>query len=311
VVVATLLEWLGRHAMKVLFVGVLVGLVVQPLSHLVRPFLIVGIFLPLVIALVRLDWTVLGAYARRPLLIVALTAWILVASPILVWLVIAPLDLPAGLHTGLVLMAAAPPIVSAGAYALLLGLDAPLVVLAIVAASSLVPFTLPPLALWLLGLDIDISLAAFMLRLAAYIGGAFLIAWLIRRLVSRAWLTANARRIDGVGVLSMLLFALAIMDGVTAIIINRPGYVALCIAAAFAANLALQGLTAGAFAALGRTRAVSLGVSAGYCNMGLVLAVLADKADMDLVVYFAVGQFPIYMLPALLQPLYRRFSAPS
>lgn len=305
---ARILEWLGRHATRVLFVGVLAALFVQPLSHLARPFLVVGIILPLIIALVRLDWSVLGAYARRPLLIVVLTAWILVASPVLMWLVISPLGLPSGLHSGLILMAAAPPIVSAGAFALLLGLDAPLVVLAVVTATSLVPITLPPLALWLLGLEIDIGLAAFMLRLAAYVGGAFLVAGLIRHFVSHQWLTANARRIDGIGVLSMLLFALAIMDGITAIILDRPGFVALCIFAAFAANLTLQGLTAGAFAALGRTRAVSAGLSAGYCNMGLVLAVLADKAETDLVVYFAMGQFPIYMLPALLQRVYRRFS---
>ncbi len=302
------LEWLGDKATKVLFVGVIAALAVQPLSQLARPFMVIAIFIPLVIALVRLDWSHLGAYARRPLLIVSLTAWILIVSPILVWLVITPLGLPSGLHAGLVLMAAAPPIVSAGAYALLLRLDAPLVVVAIVSASTLVPLTLPPLALWLLDLQIDIGLVEFMLRLAAYIGGAFLVAALIRRFAAHDWLQANARAIDGIGVLSMLVFALAIMHGVTALFFERPGYIALCIAAAFLANLALQAATFGVFLTLGRARAASLGLSAGFCNMGLVLAVLADKAEPDLVVYFAMGQFPIYMLPALLQPVYRRMT---
>ena len=35
------------------------------------------------------------------------------------------------------------------------------------------------------------------------------------------------------------------------------------------------------------------------------MVMLADKADFD-IVFFAVGQVPMYILPALLRPLYRR-----
>ena len=60
------------------------------------------------------------------------------------------------------------------------------------------------------------------------------------------------------------------------------------------------------FSATGMSRALTLGFASGNRNMGLVLAVLADKADFDVVVFFAVGQLPMYILPALLRPIYRR-----
>jgi BASS family bile acid:Na+ symporter len=40
--------------------------------------------------------------------------------------------------------------------------------------------------------------------------------------------------------------------------------------------------------------------------MGLVLVTLADKAEFDVILYFAVAQIPMYVLPGLLTPLYRR-----
>jgi BASS family bile acid:Na+ symporter len=40
--------------------------------------------------------------------------------------------------------------------------------------------------------------------------------------------------------------------------------------------------------------------------MGLLLAAVPASADFDVVLFFAVAQLPMYMLPALLLPLYRR-----
>jgi BASS family bile acid:Na+ symporter len=40
--------------------------------------------------------------------------------------------------------------------------------------------------------------------------------------------------------------------------------------------------------------------------MGLLLAVLPAATHPDILLYFAIGQLPMYLLPALLTPLYRR-----
>jgi len=307
-VIGRALEWLAERAAPALAVGVGAGLVLQPLAALLRPALVPAILVPLVVALVRLDWRLLADHGRRPLPVALATAWILVASPTLVWAAL-PAGLPAALHTGLVLMAAAPPIMASAALALLLGLDMALVVVVLVVATAATPVTLPAMALWLLDLDVDIGAAAFTGRLAAFVGGAFVVAWAVRRFAPAAMLTRHARRLDGAAVVALLVFALAIMDGVTAVVVARPGYVLVTLVAAFTANLGLQALTSAVFIGLGRRRAVSIGLMAGNCNMGLVLAVLGDAAEPDLVVFFAMAQLPIYTLPALLQPLYRRLAS--
>ena len=51
-----------------------------------------------------------------------------------------------------------------------------------------------------------------------------------------------------------------------------------------------------------------LGLAAGNRNMGLMLAA-AGAAVPDLTwLYFAIAQFPIYLMPAMLKPLARRLT---
>lgn len=307
-----LLDFLGRHATKCLFGGVLIGLAVPPLAALLRPGLVVFLLLPLTLALMRLDWGAFRAYAKRPLLTVPAVAFLLLACPLLVWAALAPLGLPQPLTEAIVLMAAAPPITGTVAIALILGLDAALAVIVMVLATALVPVTLPPLALWLLDIEVQMSLAEFMGRLGLMVGVAFGGALLARRLTPPGWLQQNSRLVDGASVLALVLFAVAIMDGVTDKLLAQPGYVILATVSAFVANLALQalGYAVGRWIfRLGQPAALTLGILAGNCNMGLVMVALADRAVFDMVIFFAMGQLPMYMLPGLLQPLYRRMAA--
>lgn len=299
-------DFLGRHATLFLAGGVLLGLFVPQLATLARPLLIPGLFIPLVIALLRLDWTALAAYARRPVLVALIGAGLLLVSPVVMWLALKAFSLPPPLVQGLTLMAAASPIVSGAAISLILGLDAALAVIVIVVTTALIPFTLPTIALWLLGLQLDIDLPTFMLRLALMVGGAFAAALALRRIVPRQKLQANARMLDGASVATLMIFALAIMDGVAAVALSKPGYVLLVTVAAFVANVLLQALGTLASLRLGMRSAITVGLLAGNCNLGLVMVALADKADFDLIVFFAMGQIPMYMLPAILSPVYAR-----
>jgi BASS family bile acid:Na+ symporter len=303
------LAFVGRHATRFMAGGVLVGLAAPPLAALAKPLLVPALMIPLALALIRLDWTTIGACRRRPRLVAALVAWILIVSPVLVWAVTTPaarLGLPAGLREALILMAASSPIVSSVAIALFVGLDAPLCVVAVVLATALVPFTLPPMALGLLGLELDISVPGLVARLAAMVGGAFAAAWLVRSTVAPSALAARRELIDGLAVLNLVLFAIAIMDGVTAFILERPGYSALAVALAFVSNLALQAAGYAAFRRAGRLTALTAGLVSGNCNMGLVLVALSGRASTEVTAFFALAQLPMYMLPALLAPVYRR-----
>ncbi len=307
--VILLLEFLGRHATRFMFGSVLLALALPGLAALARPWLIPGLVIPLVIALMRLDLGAAVRYGRRVGLVAALTAWFVVISPVLVALATAPLGLPEGLRAGIVLMAAAPPLVSAPALAFILGLDAALAVVVVVVGTLVVPLTLPPLALGLLGLEVNLPAAELMGRLGLLVGAPFALALLLRRLIPQAWIQRNGKRFDGIAVLSLMGFALGIMAGVTETIAARPGFAALTIACAFAANLILQAVGAVATLWLGTQPALTIGLATGNRNMGLVLVALADRGDPAILFYFAMAQFPMYMLPALLAPLYRRLSA--
>ncbi|MGH7005679.1 MAG: hypothetical protein ACREIP_17180, partial [Alphaproteobacteria bacterium] len=208
------------------------------------------------------------------------------------------------LATAMVLSAACPTIMSAIAFAFMVGLDATLATIVVFAAMFVVPFTLPPLALLLLGLKLDIDVLTFMARLAAITGGSLLLALAIRAFVAHAAIDRRKQMLDGVAVAGLLIFALAIMDGVGAAALARPGYFAATLAAAFAANIGLQLAGFLAFAWLGRRPALVAALVSGNRNMGLLLAALGPAADFDVVLYLALGQIPVFLTP-LCGPLYR------
>jgi BASS family bile acid:Na+ symporter len=228
---------------------------------------------------------------------------------VVTWLTLKAVPGPQSLEIAIVLMAAAPPILAAAAIALMLGLDGALALVAGLVATLLTPLTLPPLALALLGLDLQIGVWAFMGRLAVIIGAAFAAALALRRLLGPDRIAELSRPLDGMVVILLLIFAVAIMDGVTETLLARPATVLLWLAAAFVANPLLQLLGMAAFSWLGRRGAMTAGLITGNCNMGLILAALPPESDFDVVLYFAVAQIPMYMLPALILPLYRRLLA--
>jgi bile acid:Na+ symporter, BASS family len=294
--------------------GVLLGLAVPPLATLAKPLLLPTLLIPLTLALLRLDWRAIAAYRQRPWLLIAMIVWLLGISPALVYLATLPLrnlGFPAPLQEAVVLMAASSPIVSSVAIALMLRLDATLAVVGVLAATALVPFTLPVVSHALLGVDLQISVGALMLRLVAMVGGAFGAAALIRMIVAPAALAREHDLLDGITVINLVIFALAIMDGVTAFAIARPGFAATAITAAFVFNLGLQAAGYLAFRRLGARRALAVGLLSGNCNMGLILVALEGRANFEVTVFFALAQIPMYVLPALLSPAYRAVLARS
>src|SRR3546814_2089916 len=118
-------------------------------------------------------------------------------------------------------MAAAPPILSAAPIAMILGLDGALALVVGLIATLLTPLTVPPLAFVLLGLELDLGAMEFMARLGVVVMVAVAAAVVIRRAIGRERLPRVTRHLDGAVVIVMLVFAVAIMDGVTATLMTR------------------------------------------------------------------------------------------
>ena len=104
----------------------------------------------------------------------------------------------------------------------------------------------------------------------------------------------------------MFMFAVAAMDGVADHFRADPLLVAKLMALAFALALGLIAITALVFLRAGRARALAIGLIAGNRNIGLMLAATGFAVPDVAWLYFALAQFPIYLLPHLLKPLAQR-----
>jgi hypothetical protein len=119
---------------------------------------------------------------------------------------------------------------SSPAFARLVGLDGEIALVVSLLSTLLVPFTAPPLALGLMGIDLAISVQGLMARLALIVGLPLLLSLLIRRLVAPTRLAAWSGRVDGMVVLLLVIYGIGVMDGMQAMLLAEPVWVAGVIA---------------------------------------------------------------------------------
>ncbi len=306
---APLFRFLGRHAPLFLGGGVFIGIAVPDLASALRPALGPLVALLLGVSLLRLDWAGLFDALRRPGVMALATLWYLGLCPLLVWGLAAAAGVPSGLAQALVLNAAAPALVASVTQSQLLRLDAALAVVLVVVTTFCLPLTLSPVLLWLLDVELSVDLAAFYWRFLLFVGLPFAAAWALRRWLSAGLLQRHAEALDGMSVVVLLLAALAMMDGVAARLAAEPGTVLLFLLATACFNLGFQVLGALVFWRRGRYQAFSLGLATGNRNTALILVLTGDIFGSDLALYVAMAQIPIYLLPLVARPVYRRLLA--
>jgi len=300
------LAFLGRHAAGFMAGGIFLGLVLPGLAAWLRPLLPALVFVLAAATMIRIDWPKILAHIGRPGRLALIVAWGLIVSPIVTAAIVTRLPLPAGLAQAMVIWAASPALISAPAIAFLMGLDGSLALIVVVAGSFLMPLTLPPLVLGLLGVTLELGIAALMLRLVLFIGGAAALAAIARALLGAARIARRHDELGGVNVVLLALFAIAIMDGVGDLTLHRPHELLLYVACALALALTQQLVGTLVFLWHGRVEALTVGLVCGNRNMASVWASLGAFATPELTLFFIAVQVPIYLLPALLRPFYRR-----
>lgn len=284
-----------------------IGYLLPPLAAACREFILPAIIVILTVAMLRLDVARLRGYIRRPGAMALIVLVNLIAAPVLMWLLLTPIDIPDELRQGMVLLAAAPMVSSAIAFATILELDSALAVAVMVTTYAIVPITLPALSLWLLGLDVGVGFFDLFSRLFATIAIPAGIAFAIRRwVIQPEIMIKNARALDGISVLFVMVFGFGIIHGLPAFVAARPDYVVLVLATSFAANIGLQIVGAALFLWMGHREALTVGLVTGNTNLGLLMVTLADRAPPELLVCFVLGQIPMYFLPVVALPVYRR-----
>lgn len=309
---AALLSLVGRHGTLLAALSIFIGLLLPGLPPLLKPSLGTVIVIMLTLAFLRVDPVALKGHFRRPGLIAAAAVWLMLVSPALLGLLFHVLaveqSLP-GLYFILVLQISAPALMSAPAIAALLGLDVALTLATLIVSVAVTPVTASLFTHFFLGQALASPLALGV-RLFLIISGSALVATVIRRLVGSGRLERQRERIDGLSVLSFVIFAIAAMDGVTAHIFSVPKLVAGVTLLAFALSLAQTAIGTLLFLPAGRGLALAIGLAAGNRNLGLMLTATGFAIPDTAWLYFAAAQVPAYILPHLLRPLARRLTAP-
>jgi predicted Na+-dependent transporter len=305
------LEWFGRHGTLLLPLSVLLGLAWPDLARLFRPLLAPAVFALLVIVMTRVNLDAVMRHVRRPLVPLLALAWMLIAVPLIFAALIVLFDPSPGLKLGLVFWASSPPIFSSAALAYLLGLDGALALGLLMVAILLHPLTTPLFTELLIGEAVRISGIDLALRLAVLIGGAAAVAIAARRFLGperqRRWGIA----LDGLNVLTMIAFVIGLMDGIAGQLLARPAFALALGGFVFALHLAMNAAAAALFWRSGRRRAATIGLCNGGRNIAMAVGVLGAAAPADTWLFFAVIQFPIYLLPMLLKPIYARLIEPG
>jgi bile acid:Na+ symporter, BASS family len=304
------LALIGRYGTQGFAISILAGLALPQLAAAARPFLAVTIFVFVAVTFARIDLRALSAILRRPGPLMLSLVWLTLAPIVMIsaiFLVVGRENLDPGLVLGLAILAAAPPIMSSPAVAMLLGLAPTMLMAGVLVTTAAAPFFAPFAAELVAGAAVPLDIGVLVQRMLLLIGGAILAAAAIRLLLGERRIREKKSSFDGIGVVMYFLFAIAAMDGVLLAMIETPWRVAQFLAIAFAISFA------GIVTAMLVLRPVSpsdrfvLGYATGQRNMGLLVAALGAATPDTTFLFFALAQFPIYLMPQIIKPFSRRF----
>lgn len=310
--IAAALAWLGRQGTRAIAASIFAGIALPQLAVICKPIIPEAIFVLLLIAFLRVDPVALHGHVRRPGLLLAGSAWLMLATPALFGAALAISGLreaDLGLFLGMMLQAVAPPIMSYPAFAALMGLDAALPLALLVLTILVTPLTASFFAHVFAGPALPLSATALGVKLMLLLAGSALVAWLIRYFAGREWVEAQRERIDGINVILLFIFAIAVLEDFTPLMMTKPLLIVGLIVFAFVLTFVQIGAAMLVLARAGRAQSFAIGVGCGVRNMGLMLAATASVLPDMTWLYFGLAQFPIYLAPHLLKPLAQRFMA--
>ncbi|MDJ0955528.1 MAG: hypothetical protein QNI91_01645 [Arenicellales bacterium] len=202
------------------------------------------------------------------------------------------------------LTACAGTIFGAPAFAQLINLDSGLTLLGVIASTLVMPFSLPLLALWILDSTGEFDFAAYTLRLFTFLVCPTLVAIGYHRFArSDVRLSNQVLQLGSVFFLS--LFAVAVMDGVGERLIMDTKPILTLLALAFGIHVTFFFSTALIFRYVNRSIAWTAGLLSSYRNLGLLLAVAGSLLPNDFILFVALWQVPMYIMPMLVHKSFR------
>ncbi|MGL5137435.1 MAG: hypothetical protein ACRC7G_06670 [Beijerinckiaceae bacterium] len=309
-ILAKPLAWIGRHGTQGFALSIFVGLALPQFAAAARPLLAITIFVFVTLTFARAEETAVRALLSKPRPLIIASLWLTLAPALLIGgllIAIGRENLDPGLVLGLAVMAAAPPIMSSPAVAMMLGLEPTLLLTAVLVTTAAAPLVSPALVELVAGAAVPLDPSVLIQRLALLIGGAIIGSLALRKVLGVARIRANKSIFDGIGVIMYFLFAVAAMDGVMDAALTRPWLVAQFLAFAFL--MAGIGFVVAwvLLRPMPQADRFVLGYATCQRNMGLLIAALGAAAPPTTFLFFALAQFPIYLMPMIVKRFAVRF----
>lgn len=302
----SILAWLGSQGTRAVAAVIFIAIAVPPMGEILRPFLTASIFAILTVAFLRVDLGQVRARLRRPGLVLAAAGWTLLVVPAAMGGVLLAGNVDGDhpeLYLAVMLQSMASPLISAPAFAALVGLDATLVLVTLVTTTVFVPLTAAIFAALFFGPEMALAPLALGLRLALLLAGAAIAAAVLRRIMGYARVLRRSAELDGVNIILLYVFSAAIMENVASGFLASPQIMIALTIMSFAIFFAMFSTTTVAFLWAGRDAALSLGFMTAQRNMGLMLGATGGVLPELTFIYFALAQFPIYLTPQMLKPI--------
>jgi len=194
------LALIGRYGTQGFAISIFLGLALPQFAAAARPLLAVTIFVFVMITFARVEIDALKTLLRRPGPLMLASLWLVAAPAAAVSLVLTLVgrgNVDPGLVLGLAVLGAAPPIMSAPAVAMLLGLQPTLIISSVLLTTALAPLVSPALAGLIAGAVVPLDLDILIRRLVLLIGGAVVAAAALRLVLGGARIRAHKGHLDG------------------------------------------------------------------------------------------------------------------
>ncbi|WP_226577628.1 hypothetical protein [Acuticoccus sediminis] len=300
------LRSIALHAPLVMVGAVVLGLALPSLASLLSPMVVPLATLLIVISMMRVDPHALRLAFRRPGHIALASVVLLVLMPAITLAIAIALGLPTWLATGLTLIAAAPPLSSAAAFAVLVRIDPALVTALSIPATLVSPLTVWSVTSVLPGLERGLDVTALSLRLGILVATAFGLALIARRLFGRARIERSAPAIDASSVILIGIIGIGLTYDIgIALRLDAFEWFAI-LAATSILSFGSCAATLAIFWRAGRDRAVAASLAAAVRNIAPMMAAIFGVVEPRIYLVVVTAQIPSFAAPLFMRPLFQR-----
>lgn len=295
-----ILNYITKNGPTVLALGVCIGLLAPRLAEIARPLMPVTVFVFVLGTLLRIDNKQIIESAKEIKISIIFPIFMVVICPYLFGGISLLLGASKELTLAIALAIAAPPASGNSAVARMLGLNPSMSLVSTLCSMALIPLT-APMILNQFGSGVGLSIDPLDLawRLALLIGGAEGVAILIRRFAFTV-VQEHGLAIDGLVVVSLLIFACGTMFGMFDILVATPALALKTIAIAYLLNITMLIICSTLYPGDLNSK-LTMGLNCGNRNVGLIWSALGLTISPSIALFFACSQLPIYTIPKILQ----------